>query len=73
MCKSLCWAFTQNQNIFYLLTIFVDKLISTPKIIIFRPNLIPGNEKLPLQSNPIPYPEYVPVNISILSHSNSSK
>ena len=42
----------------FLLSIFVDELISTPKIITFLPNPVPGNEKLPFLSNPIPYPEY---------------
>ena len=34
------------------------KLISTPKINTFWPYPPPGNEKLSLLSNPIPYPEY---------------
>ena len=36
----------------------VDELMSTPKIITFLPNPVPGNEKLPCLSNPILYPEY---------------
>ena len=32
--------------------------MSTPKIITFRPNPVPGNEKFPCLSNPTPYPEY---------------
>ena len=36
-----------------------------PKIITFLPNVIPGNEKLPCLSNPIPYPEYLYLSISI--------
>ena len=36
----------------------VDELMSTPKIITFLPNPVPGNEKRPCLSNPIPYPEY---------------
>ena len=43
---------------FFLLSIFVDELISTPKIITLRPNSVPGNEKLPCLSNSMPYPEY---------------
>ena len=31
----------------------------TPKIITFRPNPVPGNEKLLFLSNPVPYPEYL--------------
>ena len=42
----------------FLLSIWVVKLISTPKIITFWPNPSPGNEKLPFLSNPVPYPEY---------------
>ena len=36
----------------------VDELMSTPKIITFLPNPVPGNEKRPCLSNPISYPEY---------------
>ena len=43
---------------FFLLSIFVDELMSTPKVIKFLPNPMPGNENLPHLSNPIPYPEY---------------
>ena len=32
--------------------------MSTLKIITFLPNPVPGNEKLPCLSNPIPDPEY---------------
>ena len=32
--------------------------MSIPKIITFRPNPLPGNEKLPCLPNPNPYPEY---------------
>ena len=32
--------------------------MSTQKIIMFRSNPVPGNEKFPCLSNPIPYPEY---------------
>ena len=43
---------------FFLLSIFVHELISTPKIITFLPNPVPENEKRPCLSNPIPYPDY---------------
>ena len=49
---------------FFLLSIFVDELISTPKIITFLPNPTPGDEKLSCLSNPIPYPEYLYLLIS---------
>ena len=42
---------------FFLLSIFDDELISTPKIITFLPTSLP-NEKDVSVSNPIPYPEY---------------
>ena len=49
---------------FFLLSIFVDELISTPKVITFLPNPVPENEKLSCLSNPIPYPEYLHLSIS---------
>ena len=39
---------------FFLLSIFVDELISTPNIVMFLPNLVPGNEEHPCLPNPIP-------------------
>ena len=42
---------------FFLLSIFVEGLISTLKIITFLPKSTP-NEKGVSLSNPIPYPEY---------------
>ena len=42
---------------FFLLSIWTEELISTPKINIFLPNPPLGNEKLPLLSNPVPQPE----------------
>ena len=51
----------------FLLLIFVDKLISTPKIITVSPNPIPGDKKLPCLSNQIPYPEYLYLLISAFS------
>ena len=41
---------------FFLVLIFVDELISTPIIITFLLNPVPGDEKHPCLSNPIPYP-----------------
>ena len=52
------------QYLFFLLSIFVDEFISTPKIIIFLPNPVPGNQKLPCLLNPISYPEYLYLSIS---------
>ena len=48
---------------FFLLSIFVDELISTPKIITFLPISLPIENKVFL-SNPIPYPEYPYLSIS---------
>ena len=50
--------YPKSKCFFFLLSIFVDELMSTPKIVTFRPNPTQGNEKLPCLSNPIPYPEY---------------
>ena len=36
-----------------------EGLISTPKIITFLPNPIPGNKKLSCLSNSVPYPAYL--------------
>ena len=44
---------------FFLLSIFVDELMTTPTVITFRPNPVPGNEKLPFLSNQMPYLEYL--------------
>ena len=43
---------------FFLLSVFVDELIFTPKIITFLRNPVSGNEKRPCLSNPVPHPEY---------------
>ena len=51
--------FPRIKKHFFLLSIFVDELISTPKIITFLLNPAPGNEMLPCLSNPIRYPEYL--------------
>ena len=42
---------------FFLLSIFDDELISTPKIITFLPVSLPKEKDVSL-SNPMPYPEY---------------
>ena len=49
---------------FFLLSIWAEELMSAPKINTFWPNLPPGNEKLGLLSNPIPWPEYPYYSIS---------
>ena len=56
--------FQELKYPFFLLSIFVDELMSTLKIITFLPNPVPGNDKLPCLSNPIPYPEYFYLPIS---------
>ena len=48
---------------FFLLSIFDDELVSTPKIITFLPISLP-NEKDVSLSNPVPYPEYPYLSIS---------
>ena len=42
---------------FFLFLIFVEELISTPKMITFLPISLPTGKDVFL-SNPIPYPEY---------------
>ena len=49
---------------FLLFSIFVEELISTPKITRFLLSPVPGNEKLPCLSNLIPYPKYLYLSIS---------
>ena len=51
---------------FFLLSIFVDELISTPKIITFLPISLPI-EKDVFLSNAIPYPKYPYLSISAFS------
>ena len=41
---------------FFLLSIFVDELMPTLKIITFLSNPVTRNEILPCLSNPLPYP-----------------
>ena len=47
----------RTKMCFFLLSIFVDELISTPKIITFLPKSLP-NEKDVSLSNPMSYQEY---------------
>ena len=47
-----------------LLLACTELLISAPKIITFLPNLQLGYEKVPLESNPIPYPEYLHASVT---------
>ena len=49
---------------FPLLSILVDELISTPKIIIFLPVPPKGCEENPCSLNGIPYPEYLYLSMS---------
>ena len=51
---------------FFLLSIFVDELISTPNIITFLPVPPLGYEKNPCLSNSIPYPECLYLSISAI-------
>ena len=44
----------RTDMFFFLLSIWAEELISTPKINTFWPNPPPGNEKLPVLSNPVP-------------------
>ena len=48
---------------FFLLSIFADELISTPKIITFLLVSLPIEKDVSL-SNPMPYPEYQYLSIS---------
>ena len=55
MLSNLCVGpFIKIKMTFPLLSIFVDELISTPKIITFFPSPPLGCEKCPCTSNPIP-------------------
>ena len=49
---------------FLLLSTCKEELISTPKIIQFLPNPLP-TENVPFLSNPIPYPVYLYLSISL--------
>ena len=48
-----------TNTVFTLLLACTELLKSAPKIIKFVPFPPFGSEKLPLESNPIPYPEYL--------------
>ena len=59
VCSNPCVGpFPRTNKSFFLLSMCAEKLISTPKINTFWSNPPPGNKKLDLLSNPIPYPEY---------------
>ena len=54
-----------RTKIFLVLLLACEELLkSAPKIITFLPYPPIGCEKLPLESNPIPYPEYLYLLIS---------
>ena len=54
-----------RTKIFLVLLLACEELLkSAPKIITFLPYPPLGYEKLPLESNPIPYPEYLYLLIS---------
>ena len=50
---------------YYLLLVCTELLISAPKIITISPKLPLGNEKVPPESNPIPYPLYLYLSMSL--------
>ena len=52
-------ALPNTNTLFTLLLACTELLISAPKIITFLPCPPLGCEKLPLESNPIPHPEYI--------------
>ena len=63
--SNLCVSpFPRTNMSFFLLSMCAEKLISTQKINTFWPNPPPGNGKLDLLWNPIPYPEYPYLSIS---------
>ena len=54
-----CMKSLPNTKILYTLLLACTELLkSAPKIMTFLSFSPPGCEKLPLESNPIPYPEY---------------
>ena len=57
--------FPRIKMYFFLLSIFVDEVISTQKILTIFPVLPSGCEKNPLPSNSIPYPAYLYLSISV--------
>ena len=56
--------YPKSKYLFVLLPVFVDELMSSPKIITLLPNPVPGNEKFPCLSNPTPRPEYLYLSIA---------
>ena len=52
-------ALPNTNTLFTLLLACTELLKSAPKIITFVPFPPLGCEKLPLESNPIPYPQYL--------------
>ena len=55
---------SQELICIFLLSMWAEGLISTPKLSTFWQNLPPGNEKHDLLSNQIPQPEYPYLSIS---------
>ena len=53
-----------TNTLFTLLLACTELLKSAPKIITFLPSLLLECEKLPLESNPIPYHEYLHLSTS---------
>ena len=54
VCSNPCVGpFPRIKISFFLLSVIVNELMSTPKTVTFQPALLP-NEKLPCLSNPIP-------------------
>ena len=65
VCSSPCVGPSPRIKIsFFLLSIFVDELISTPKIITFLPVAPLTCEKSRCLSNPLPHPKYLYLSIS---------
>ena len=54
----------RTKMLLVLLLACAELLILAPKMITFLPYLPLGYEKVPLESNPIPYPEYLYISIS---------
>ena len=54
-----------TYKLFTLLLVYTEQLRSAPKIITFLPSPPLESEKLPLKSNPIPYPEYLYLSTSV--------
>ena len=61
----LCTRALPNTNILFTLLLSCTELLkSAPNIIAFVPFPPLGCEKLPLESNPIPYPQYLYLSMS---------